>query len=82
MKTKGLRQRISESESISNVDFLMTEGKKFDMASDSTRRAWKSTANKRRAKLSGTSPPISSVEVDVETELPSAAKKRKVKRKS
>ena len=79
MKTKGLRQRISVAESTSDIDLLVLEGRKFDMASNSTRRAWKSTANKRRTKLSGVSPPAIVTVPEETVELP---KKRKVKKKS
>jgi hypothetical protein len=53
---KGLRERILEAKSVKEVDDLLHEGSTYTNASENTRRAWKRTANIRKASLTKTEP--------------------------
>ena len=79
MNTLGIRQRIAQTTSEQEIDSLLVEGKKYVLVSSKTRRAWNSTANRRRAKLSGAPAPKAIVQEEVE--VVDTPKKRKVKKK-
>jgi len=47
----GLREQIKEAPSEEAIDRMLNVGKYFAHASDSTRRRWKRTAERRRKQL-------------------------------
>ena len=47
----GLRQRIASAASDDEINNLLAEGAKFEVASSRTRRSWRLTAERRKAEL-------------------------------
>lgn len=58
-KLHGLREQIRRASSESEISNLLSKGKEFEMASDVTRRSWKSTAKLRIIELNN--PPSTKV---------------------
>lgn len=52
-KIRGLKDRLREAESVSEVDELMTEGDGYRYADPVTRLKWTREAKKRKAELKG-----------------------------
>jgi hypothetical protein len=70
----GIREEIKNASSESEIISLLSKGNKFEMASEVTRRSWKSTARFRLSELSN------SVAAQI-PEKPVASKKIKNKNK-
>jgi len=51
-KPFGLRQQIDESESVDEVNVLLSKSKTFELSSERTRRSWKYTAKRSLHRLS------------------------------
>ena len=51
-KPFGLRQQIVESQSVEEINILLSKSKTFDVASERTRRSWKYTTKRALHRLS------------------------------
>lgn len=79
MNAIGIRQKLAQATTIPEIDVLLADGRKFGLTSAKTRRAWTSTANRRRAKITGAAPPPPIVEEAV-VDVPKKHKVKKSKR--
>lgn len=60
-KPFGLRQQLAESQSVDEVNVLLSKSKTFELASERTRRSWKYTAKRTLTRLNGTEVPSADV---------------------
>ena len=75
-KPFGLRQQLAESQSVDEVNVLLSKSKTFELASERTRRSWKYTVKRALHRLS--EPEVKSS--DVKKSNDSNAKKKNYKK--
>ena len=74
----GLREKIKLSETESEVDSLLKLGETYQLASEYTKRAWKSTARLRLNQLHNNVPPQPSQESH-KKDVKNSSKNKKIK---
>ena len=71
----GLRQQIAESQSVEEINVLLSKSKTFELASERTQKSWKYTAQRAFHRLN--EPEVQKSEVKKSTD--SNVKKKKYK---
>ena len=77
---QGLRQQILSAPSVEIVEQLLSTGKTYEFASDTTRSRWKVAARRKLAWLKGESPVVVVQEVE-QADVVTPKKKRGNKKK-